>query len=100
MEMKEASGPRRRARPGPRGRVAGTAEREAVAEAIAGLPPRRDLLIEHLHALSDRFGCLRTGHLVALAELLRLAPVEVFETASFYHHFDIVEDAAPAPAPL
>ncbi|RYI79551.1 MAG: NADH-quinone oxidoreductase subunit F, partial [Acetobacteraceae bacterium] len=36
------------------------------------------------------------GHLVALAALLRVAPVEVFETASFYAHFDILADAAPA----
>ena len=41
-----------------------------------------------------------TGHLVALAELLRLAPVEVFEVASFYHHFEVLEDAAPAPPPV
>jgi formate dehydrogenase len=70
-----------------------------VAAATAGLAPRRDLLIEHLHALQDRHGCLRAGHLVALAERLRLAPVEVFEVATFYHHFEVLEDAAPAPEP-
>src|SRR4051794_20825399 len=88
---------RRGARTGPRGRVAEDAARDAVRAAIGALPLRRDLLIEHLHALQDRHGCLRAGHLVALAELLRLAPVEVFEVASFYHHFDVLEDAAPAP---
>ncbi|MFC7544509.1 NAD(P)H-dependent oxidoreductase subunit E [Siccirubricoccus deserti] len=62
-----------------------------------GLELRHDLLIEHLHALQDSQGCLREGHLVALATLLRLAPVAVFETASFYAHFDILPDDAPAP---
>ena len=86
---------RRGPRPGPRGRVADAEARAAVAEATAGLAARRDLLIEHLHALQDRHGCLRAGHLVALAERLRLAPVEVFEVATFYHHFDVLEDVGP-----
>jgi len=74
------------------------AAREAVRDTIGDLALRPDLLIEHLHALQERHRCLREGHLVALAELLRLAPVEVFEVASFYHHFDILPDDAPAPA--
>ncbi len=92
--------PRRGPRPGPRGRVADAEAREAVAEATVGLPPRRDLLIEHLHALQDRQGCLRAGYLVALADHLRVAPVEVFEVATFYHHFEVLEDAVPAPEPV
>jgi formate dehydrogenase beta subunit len=60
---------------------------------------RRDLLIEHLHLLQDHFGCLHARHLVALAEEMRLALVEVYEVASFYAHFDIVmDDEAPPPA--
>jgi formate dehydrogenase len=88
---------RRIPRPGPRGRVATPEARAAVAAILGDLPLRPDLLIEHLHAIQDREGCLRAGHLVALADMLRLAPVEVFEVASFYAHFDIVEDDAPAP---
>ena len=66
---------------------------------------RRDLLIGYLHIVHDRLGQLPAPHLVALAQLLKLAPVEVFEVASFYHHFDVVkEDAqgriAPPPALL
>ena len=96
-----ATAPRRKGpRTGPRGRVAGAEALAAVDGATARLPKRRDLLIEHLHALQDRFGCLRAGHLVALAERLRLAPVEVFEVATFYHHFEVLEDAAAAPAPV
>ncbi|MFC7473765.1 NAD(P)H-dependent oxidoreductase subunit E [Dankookia sp. GCM10030260] len=90
----------RRPRTGPRGRVAGDAARMAVQVAIGDLPPRHDLLIEHLHALQDVHGCLWAGHLVALADLLRLAPVEVFEVASFYHHFEVLDDTAPAPPPV
>ena len=89
----------RRARPGPRGRVATEAALAEVRATVSG-PMRRDLLIERLHDLQDRFGCLRAGHLVALAAIMRLAPVEVFEVASFYAHFDVLEDDAPAPPPV
>ncbi|MBV1797047.1 NADH-ubiquinone oxidoreductase-F iron-sulfur binding region domain-containing protein [Siccirubricoccus sp. G192] len=99
--MNEAAAPReRRPRTGPRGR---SAEPEALADvqaALGALPLRRDLLIEHLHALQDAHGALRARHLVALAALLRLAPVEVFEVASFYAHFEVLENAAPQPPPL
>jgi len=77
--------------------VASEAARNAVREAIGDRPLRRDWLIEHLHALQARHGALREGHLVALAEIMRLAPVEVFEVASFYAHFDILPDDAPTP---
>ena len=67
---------------------------------VAGLPLARDQLIEHLHRLQDALGHLPVAHLTALAELLRLAPVEVYEVASFYHHFDVVREGEPAPAAL
>jgi formate dehydrogenase len=89
---------RRKPRSGPRGRPVTAEARAAVASALGGVEPRRELLIEHLHALQDRHGCLREGHLLALAEALRLAPVEVFEVATFYAHFEVLEDTAPAPA--
>ncbi len=99
--MNRMASPRgRQPRPGPRGRIADPRAVEQVRSALGGLPLRRDLLIEHLHALQDRHGALRAGHLVALASLLRLAPVEVFEVASFYAHFDLLEDDAPAPPPV
>jgi formate dehydrogenase len=85
-------------RSGPRGHGVTAAARADVAAALAGLPLRRDLLIEHLHALQDRHGGLREAHLLALAEALRLAPVEVQEVASFYAHFDLLPDDAPPPA--
>jgi len=51
---------------------------------------RRDRLIEHLHLLNDRYRALHERHLVALARETNVPMAEVFEVASFYHHFDIV----------
>ena len=56
---------------------------------------RRDLLVEYLHRIQDALGCLPADDLVALAARMRLAPVEVFEVASFYHHFEVSERATP-----
>ena len=61
-------------------------------------PYRRDWLIEYLHLINDSQGCLREGHLVALARLMNLSMVEVYEVASFYHHFEVVADDAVVPA--
>ena len=73
----------------------------AEVQALIGLPPtdghRRDLLIEHLHLLNDHFHGLFERHIVALATEMRLSVVEVFEVASFYHHFDILKDDQTAP---
>ncbi len=76
---------------------------EALAEVrsvIGTIPRRRDLLIEMLHLLQDRFGCLHARHVRALAEELRLAEVEIFEVASFYHHFDLVKEGETPPPPV
>ncbi|MEH6473019.1 MAG: NAD(P)H-dependent oxidoreductase subunit E, partial [Halopseudomonas sp.] len=70
-----------------------------VKQVVADTPLQADLLIELLHLLQDRFGQLKKRHLVALAELLKLAPTEVHEVASFYHHFDLTDDASSS-APL
>ncbi|KQT13459.1 NADH-ubiquinone oxidoreductase-F iron-sulfur binding region domain-containing protein [Ramlibacter sp. Leaf400] len=59
---------------------------------------RRDLLIEHLHRLNDRFGALREHHLVALSRELNVPMAEVFEVATFYHHFEVVARDAAVPA--
>ena len=72
----------------------------ALGPAGAGLALRRDRLIEYLHALQDRFGQLAEPHLAALAQRLRLAVVEVYEVASFYHHFDIVREDAAGNLPM
>jgi len=60
----------------------------------------RDLLIEHLHRIQDHYGHLSAAHLVALAHEMRLATTEVYEVASFYHHFDVVREGDTAPPAL
>ena len=88
---------RREARPVPKGRQV---DPDALGEigALLGARSRaRDLLIEHLHLLNDAYGVLTIRHLAALAEEMRLAFAEVYEVASFYAHFEIV-DGAPGPA--
>ncbi|MFM8665192.1 MAG: NAD(P)H-dependent oxidoreductase subunit E, partial [Betaproteobacteria bacterium] len=86
-----------RARPTPMGRVPTEAARARVTRLCVGLPARRDLLIEHLHRLQDAEQGLRPAHLAALAERLRLSQTEVFEVASFDHHFRLLDDEAAAP---
>ncbi|HWI27147.1 MAG TPA: NAD(P)H-dependent oxidoreductase subunit E, partial [Stellaceae bacterium] len=84
----------------PRGRQV---EPEALAEVQAVLgdrPRQRDLLIEFLHLLQDRYRCLHARHLAALAAEMKLALVEVYEVATFYAHFDVVLDGEEAPPPI
>ena len=89
---------RARARHTPKGRQVSPTARERVDALCEGLAPQPDLLIEHLHRLQDAEGALRLSHLAALAERLSQSQVEVFEVASFYHHFEVVDDAATVPA--
>src|SRR5574338_379416 len=67
---------------------------------LGGEPRRRDLLIEYLHRIQDRYGCLSAAHLVALAREMGLAMTEVYEVATFYHHFDVVKEEGKAPPAL
>src|SRR5688500_6808739 len=69
----------------------------AEVEALLGDESRtRDQLVEHLHRLQDAFGHLSTPHLAALAHSMKLSMAEVWETATFYHRFDVTDDAPPA----
>lgn len=95
-----AGASRQRKREAPKGR---RVDPRALAEvqALLGQESRqRDLLIEHLHKIQDRFGCLGSQHLAALAQEMRLAQAEVYEVATFYHHFDVVKEGEEAPAAL
>ncbi|MEP0234595.1 MAG: NADH-ubiquinone oxidoreductase-F iron-sulfur binding region domain-containing protein [Parasphingorhabdus sp.] len=84
----------------PKGRQLEEKALEDVRNLLGDEPRKRDLLIEYLHEIQDEFGCLHARHLKALAEEMRLSQAEVFEVASFYHHFDIVREGEAAPAPL
>ena len=91
---------RERKRQAPKGR---RVDPQALADVQALLGPasrQADLLIEHLHAIQDRYGCLSTAHLAALAQEMRLAQAEVYEVASFYHHFDVVREGQDRPPAL
>jgi NADH:ubiquinone oxidoreductase subunit F (NADH-binding)/NADH:ubiquinone oxidoreductase subunit E len=61
------------------------------------LKQRRDLLIEHLHKLNDMHRGLHQRHLVALAKLMNIAMADVYEVATFYHHFEVIQDGDQAP---
>ncbi len=89
-----------RLRPVPKGRTAESAALDQVRALLGDDPRRSDLLIEYLHRIQDTYGHLSDRHLTALAAELRLATAEVFEVASFYHHFDIVKDGEAAPPAL
>lgn len=103
--MTEHAGPHRRRRPKglrtrPKGRQVDPQALDEIRGLLADAPRRRDLLIEHLHTIQDRYGHLSAAHLVALAHEMKLAPVEVYEVASFYHHFDVVKEGDTPPPRL
>ena len=91
---------RERARPVPKGRQPDPA---AVAEIVALLgdrPRHRDLLIEHLHLIQDRYHQISAAHLAALADEMRISLAEAYETATFYAHFDVVKEGDLPVPPL
>ena len=91
---------RQRKREAPKGRVVDPAALEEVRDLLGKASRARDLLIEHLHRLQDRYGHLSARHLAALAREMGLAQTEVYEVATFYHHFDVVKEGGAAPAAL
>ena len=61
------------------------------------LKQRRDLLIEQLHKINDTYRGLHERHLVALAKLMNIPMAEVYEVATFYHHFEVIREGEQAP---
>ncbi|MBI3042838.1 MAG: NAD(P)H-dependent oxidoreductase subunit E [Betaproteobacteria bacterium] len=88
------------ARGKPKGRAVDSSALAEVQALLGDQPRRRDLLIEHLHKIQDRYGHLSAAHVVALAREMNLAPTEVYEVATFYHHFDVVREGEAPPPPL
>jgi formate dehydrogenase beta subunit len=84
----------------PKGRQVDPAALGEVNALLGDRPRRRDLLIEHLHLIQDRYGSLGSAHLAALADVMRLSMAEVYEVATFYAHFDVVPEGEAAPPPL
>lgn len=91
---------RRKAVPHPKGRQLDQSAVEEVAALIGKGPYPRDLTIEYLHKIQDRYGHLSARHMHALADLMKLSQTEVYEVASFYAHFDIVLEGEEAPPEL
>ena len=81
-----------------KGRQVDDAALKEVLALIGVGPYRRDLLIEYLHQLNDANQGLHEKHLLALAKVLKLSMAEVYEVASFYHHFEVLRDGQTAAA--
>jgi formate dehydrogenase len=83
---------RSRTRPVPKGRQVDLHAQAEVTALLGDAPRNRDLLIEYLHRIQDHYGQISAPHLAALADEMKLAFAEVFETATFYAHFDVVKE--------
>ena len=84
----------------PKGRQLEDGAWDDVRGLLGEVPPRRDMLIEYLHLIQDKFGHLSAAHLRALAEEMRISMAEVYEVATFYAHFDVVKEGEVAPPAL
>ncbi|HMH63763.1 MAG TPA: NADH-ubiquinone oxidoreductase-F iron-sulfur binding region domain-containing protein [Bradyrhizobium sp.] len=91
---------RRRAKSTPKGRQIEPQAAEEISLLLGDRPRRRDLLIEHLHLIQDTYRQISAAHLAALADEMKLAFAEVFETATFYAHFDVVKEGEANIPPL
>lgn len=83
-----------------KGRAVNPRVRDELRSLLPDSELRRDRLIEYLHRIQDTYGHISDAHAVALADLMRLASAEVYEVATFYHHFDVVRDDQPKPPAL
>lgn len=84
-------------RPTPKGRQVVPSAQVEIVELLGDMPRRRDLLIEYLHLVQDKFGHLSSTHLAALAAEMNLSQTEVYEVATFYAHFDVVKEGESPP---
>jgi formate dehydrogenase len=89
-----------KARNTPKGRQVDPAARADIARLLTGREIRRDLLIEFLHLIQDAYGHVSAVHMAALAEAMRISQTEVYEVATFYHHFDVIKEGEESPAAL
>ncbi len=84
----------------PKGRQVDATALADVRALLGNAPRDRSLLIEFLHRIQDARGHLPAAHLVALAQEMKLAMTEVYEVATFYHHFDVIDAGATPPPPI
>ena len=83
-----------------KGRIPEPKALKEVRALLGDAPRRRDLLIEHLHKIQDRYAQLSAAHLVALTAEMKISLAEVYEVATFYHHFDVVKEGDAEPAAI
>ena len=95
-----ALGGKRKARGHPKGRPLDPHAQAEIRALLGDAPRQRDLLIEYLHRIQDRYGHISAAHILALAEELKLARTEVYEVATFYHHFDVIKEGETPPPPV
>ncbi|MBM08667.1 MAG: NADH-quinone oxidoreductase subunit F [Magnetovibrio sp.] len=84
----------------PKGRQIENQTLEDIQALLGDRPRNRDLLIEYLHLIQDRYKQLSAAHLAALADEMRLSQTEIYEVATFYHHFDVVKENEESPGSL
>src|SRR6201982_2856030 len=90
----------KRAKATPKGRQVDPTAAHEIETLLGDRPRQRDMLIEYLHLIQDKYHQISAGHLAAWADEMKLSFAEVFETATFYAHFDIVKEGEPDIAPL
>jgi formate dehydrogenase len=84
----------------PKGRAVDPATLKDVQTLLGTESRASDLLIEHLHKIQDAHGYISSAHIAALAAEMKLSQTEVYEVATFYHHFDVVKEGQTPPPPL
>ncbi len=89
-----------RGQKGHQGHVLDEKSIQEVRTLLDGMPRQRDLLIEYLHRIQDHYHCISSQHIRALASELKLATAEIYEVATFYHHFDVIAENEIPPPPL
>ena len=99
-KRRHPGGGRRRTSLKPKGRIVTSNALERVSELLEARSLQRDHLIEYLHLIQDVEHQLSADHLAALAHLMRLPLAEVYETATFYAHFDVSTDPNAPPSRL
>lgn len=89
---------------GKKGRILGRImDQKALAQVqdlLGDAPRTRELLIEHLHKIQDKYHHISNRHILALSGEMNLPMTEVYETATFYHHFDVLHENETPPPPV
>ena len=100
MSVVTKNHPTRRSPYHPKGRQVDDQALEEISTLLGDRPRRRDLLIEHLHLIQDKYKHLSAAHLAALAKEMKISMAEIYEVATFYHHFDVIKEGEAAPPQL